>query len=101
MTIWRMRIACWITQTTDTHSEYVILIAFPLQQWPQCYIIACLVITEVESAYGAIRTESLYKIRYVLLYSFFLVIPRRLNFICRRFRTLCLFHLVSWYKQEE
>jgi len=27
------------------------------------------------------------------LYSFFWVIPRRLNFICRRFGTLCLFHL--------
>jgi hypothetical protein len=25
---WRMRIACWITKATDTHSEYVILIAF-------------------------------------------------------------------------
>jgi len=33
MAIWRMRIACWITQGTDSHSEYVILIAFPLQQW--------------------------------------------------------------------
>ena len=32
-TIRRMRIACWITKATDTHSEYVILIAFPLQQW--------------------------------------------------------------------
>jgi len=32
MTIWRMRIACWIPKATDTHSEYVILIAFPLQQ---------------------------------------------------------------------
>jgi len=32
-TIWRMRIACWITKTTDTdtHSQYVIFIAFPLQ----------------------------------------------------------------------
>ena len=29
----RMRIACWITTATDTHSEYVILIAFPLQPW--------------------------------------------------------------------
>jgi len=29
----RMRIACWITKTTVTYSEYVILIAFPLQQW--------------------------------------------------------------------
>jgi len=33
MAIWRMRIACWITKATDTHSEYVMLIAFPLQQW--------------------------------------------------------------------
>jgi hypothetical protein len=29
----RMRFACWITKATDTHSEYVILIAFPQQQW--------------------------------------------------------------------
>ena len=28
MTIWRMRTACWITKATDTHSEYLILIAF-------------------------------------------------------------------------
>ena len=33
MTIWRMRIACGIPKATDTHSKYVILIAFPLQQW--------------------------------------------------------------------
>jgi hypothetical protein len=31
--IWRMRFACWITKATDTHSEYVVLIAFPRQQW--------------------------------------------------------------------
>jgi len=28
----RMRIACWMTKATDTHSEYVILIAFPGQK---------------------------------------------------------------------
>jgi len=28
-----------------------------------------------------------------MLYAFFWVIPRRLNFICRRFGTLCLLHL--------
>jgi hypothetical protein len=28
-----MRFVCWITKATDIHSEYVILIAFPLQQW--------------------------------------------------------------------
>jgi len=31
--IWRMRIACRIPKATDTHSEYVILIVLPLQQW--------------------------------------------------------------------
>jgi hypothetical protein len=30
--IWRMRIACCIPKATNTHSEYVIIIAFPLQQ---------------------------------------------------------------------
>jgi hypothetical protein len=27
-----MRFECWITKATNTHSEYVLLIAFPLQQ---------------------------------------------------------------------
>jgi len=31
MTIWRMRIACWITKATITHLQYVIFIAFPHQ----------------------------------------------------------------------
>jgi len=31
--IGQMHIACMITKTTDTHSEYVIHIAFPQQQW--------------------------------------------------------------------
>ena len=32
-TISRMRFVCWITKATDTHSEYVILMEFMLQQW--------------------------------------------------------------------
>jgi hypothetical protein len=32
MTIRRIHIACWITKATNTHSQYVILIAFPQQQ---------------------------------------------------------------------
>ena len=50
MTIRRMRIACWIPKATDTHSQYVILIVFPWQQWLSerasmiCYTyISCLV----------------------------------------------------------
>ena len=33
MATWGMSIACWITQRTNTHSEYVIFIALLLQQW--------------------------------------------------------------------
>ena len=31
----RMRFACWVIKATDrhTHTEYVVLIGFPLQQW--------------------------------------------------------------------
>jgi hypothetical protein len=29
----RMRIACWVTEATDTHSEYSILNVFARQQW--------------------------------------------------------------------
>ena len=32
MTIWRVGISCLIPKSTNTHSEYVLLIAFPLQQ---------------------------------------------------------------------
>jgi hypothetical protein len=30
---WLMRSACWITTATDTHSEYITLLAFAGQQW--------------------------------------------------------------------
>jgi hypothetical protein len=33
MTIWRMKIAFWITKATHIHSQYVIRNAFPLHQW--------------------------------------------------------------------
>ena len=32
-TIRRMRFAYWINKATDTHSDYVIITAFPQQQW--------------------------------------------------------------------
>jgi hypothetical protein len=48
----RMRFACWITKATDTHSEYVVLLAFPRQQWlrerasmVRFTYVACLVIS--------------------------------------------------------
>ena len=33
MAVRRMRIACWIPKATDSHSECVTNIAFPLQPW--------------------------------------------------------------------
>jgi hypothetical protein len=36
--IWCMHIACWIPKAADTHSECVILIALPLQQWLHTFI---------------------------------------------------------------
>jgi len=33
MTIWRIRSACWMPKAANTHSEYVILIVFLVQQW--------------------------------------------------------------------
>jgi hypothetical protein len=42
-TIWRMRIACWITKATNTHPEYIILIAFQrtngCKNAPPCYVL--------------------------------------------------------------
>jgi len=30
--IWRMNFACWMVEATNTHSDHVIIIAFPRQQ---------------------------------------------------------------------
>ena len=46
MTLWRVRLACWTTKATITHSEYVVVIAFPREnvctKVPQCYVIRTL-----------------------------------------------------------
>ena len=49
MTIWHMRIACWIPKSTNTYSDYVILIVFSIAtmvyESPSLlyYYVACLV----------------------------------------------------------
>ena len=66
MAIRRMRVLCITTKAADTHTKYEILIALPLQRWllkcasVLCFTyIACLVITETESVYCAVRAECL------------------------------------------
>jgi hypothetical protein len=67
MTVWRMRMVCWIPKPTNTHSGYVILTAFQQQQWSHELVqlsrytfLACRVINEVESVPCAERAVSLY-----------------------------------------
>jgi hypothetical protein len=49
MPIWRMRSVCWIPKATNAHSEYVIIIAFPLKQWlperASCLVVGVTVFT--------------------------------------------------------
>jgi len=59
MTICCMCIARWITNTTNTHSYYVILIAFPLKQWLHEHALwlhytytACLVLYNLHKFFG-------------------------------------------------
>jgi hypothetical protein len=54
VTICLIRISCWITKVPHTITEYVLVIAFPLQQWLHerasllcCTYIACLVHSDV------------------------------------------------------
>ena len=107
-----MRFACWVTkERIQTHSLYLILIACPLQQYAhECASVlrytytACLFKTSNKRQLLSINVlvfitktsirNSWFQTFAVfwMLYAFFWVIPRRLNFICRRFGTLCLFH---------
>jgi len=64
MTIWRVRIAGWIPKATNTHSQYVILIAFPLQHWASMLrytYIGCLVLLMSEEVTNAIQKNSIWK----------------------------------------
>jgi hypothetical protein len=69
--IWRTRVALSIPKTTNTHSYYVMCIAFPLQQWLhqrasmlQVRFRSCCN-RERECVYSAVRTGHLRKTDYV------------------------------------
>jgi len=64
-----------------------------------------LVSLQVESTHWrSMRTEwsflRIEKRSRLMVYSFFWVIPRRMNFMCRCFGTVCLFHLHRWCKHH-
>ena len=61
-TIWHVCFACWMVKVSDTHSEYVILIALPRQQWyHECAWILCLYVHFL-SCYCSIMTLFVYKL---------------------------------------
>ena len=66
--IQRMRFECWITKATDTQSEYVILLIFPLELWfgnsPQCCIICALLLFLHVVCMQAQRGNKIYFKRY-------------------------------------
>jgi len=73
-----MRIAFCVTKDTDTHNEYVILIAFPLQQWLSYTSIPHLVITFMSfstlsirswNSYAIIRGLPLWRVKTIMFYS--------------------------------
>ena len=67
MTVWRMRIACWITKATNTHTQIVYyLLLFHYNNGCtnalQCYVICTLPVlfmTKKVCVYCAVRTEYL------------------------------------------
>jgi len=63
MTVWCMLLTCWINKAEDTHSEYVIRFAFPLQQRfyesPQCYLIRILPVFFFHIRVGGSRNDNI------------------------------------------
>ena len=75
--IWLMRVACRITKARNTHSIYVLLIAFPRQQWLHelgsillCTFIACFVVdmscTDFFFLYRTKSIENTYRFLFML-----------------------------------
>jgi hypothetical protein len=53
----RIRYACWITEVTNTHCEYVILITFPRQRWLRECIIVLHCLSFLMTFYGSAQKE--------------------------------------------
>ena len=76
MTIWRMRIACWISTATNRHLQDILLVAFPLKQWLHerapmlCYTyIACIVFYSMYAATQYITISNVCRLSNITIYS--------------------------------
>jgi hypothetical protein len=70
MNVRRMRFACWILKATNTHSEYEILNAFPLQKWlpesPQCYVINTLFLLSLANNQSWTQTHDFFHMEFAI-----------------------------------
>jgi hypothetical protein len=88
------RLRIWFLPDTWQFQEYV-------SRNPLIVPVQCTTTRSIQFSVSAVFPTTTFR----LLYAFFCVVPRRLNFICRRFGTLCLFHLhrqvgVEWLGWE-
>jgi hypothetical protein len=81
MTIWCMRSACWVTKATKTHSDYVVIMNFPLQRWlrerasmSRCTYAACLDIFKLLLRDAWMQSAVLF-----LVFVWFILMWRHLN----------------------
>ena len=60
MTIWRMRIGCWIPKAKNLHSEYVLLFHCTngCSNAPQCYVIRIVPLLLINTPRTVYRTET-------------------------------------------
>jgi len=106
MALRRMRIACWVLKATSTHSKYVILLAFPLQErlheraslW--CYTcIVCLYVCLFEVLFSFLYILNV-DYMLVFLFCFVLLLCSLFSYVASYFcgfKTLiCKAHLVFY-----
>jgi len=71
--IQRMRIECWTTSATDTHSEYVILPALSRKQWKSertsilRFYVYCLVYLSISNSVTAVSFLHIYIVSVILV----------------------------------
>ena len=77
LTIWRMRISRWVPTVANTHSEYVVLIDFPPQQWLydrnsmlRYTYIACLLYFSCRSAAHMYLDVQVKQTAYIIVYTY-------------------------------
>jgi hypothetical protein len=104
MITWRKRITSRVPKTTNTHSEYVILTAFPLQQWLherasmlRYTYIACLVLVLCIKPHSLTNDSSLNS--YYLFIHTSLLVTIYITFISQTPSLMLPFHIVCHVKE--